>query len=213
VPSNCEPQPCSSKQALERDRGLNLMTTNKKPIQSANPCYIVPDDGIDLSDPFLRCNEEIFEDEKVIIHHATPPSLSSPIHVRNSSSGKHSDRKEKLTPRSSKKRLDFGESQEKETEDQHTLDWKEFWAKDDLFKKPLIDFQPVVPPALNGTTDIDDVRNQIRSGIEAVNEPLDEDVECLKKYFSELISRGWLQQSRSLLRFLDRYALENLNLY
>jgi len=74
----------------------------------------------------------------------------------------------------------------------------------------VLPHQDMMMPALNGLTEVSEVRDLIRHGLETVTDPTAEDVECLEKYFTELITQKWMEQAAALLRFLNRYSFYKL---
>lgn len=185
-------EPCSSKQALERDNKLNPI---KKPVQSTETHYVVPLDSTDI-ESILRCDEQMY-DESV---YTTPPSASAATRSSTSQGRFRSRRSANSTPLSSKRRLNFSE---KDT----TLDMKKFWTEKSYYPpcpSSSSQLNDEALPNLQGAIDVEDVRNILREGIAVIQNPAPIDCSTLTQYFHDLVERGYLQQGQLLLKFLCR---------
>ncbi|ODN00621.1 DNA repair protein REV1, partial [Orchesella cincta] len=153
-----EQQPCSSKQALERDKQREKLHNGDGNPGRADDCYNleIREQGIDLS----KSHKGLPLDQQV-----TPK-----IYYNRS-------------PR-------------------FQLEPSRFWDMSTYCN--LLPSKDIQLPALNNCTDVADVRNLIRDGLETLKDPTAADVECLEKYFTELIAQGWIQQAATLLKFLNR---------
>lgn len=155
-----EPQPCTSKQAIERSKKLESDQLN---VDSTN----------------VEKERENFDERSA---QKTPSPQKIPL-------------AEQTTPI-----LTYTRS----NNDIRTMPIKpeDFWD-------PTVHFlaaprQKITLPALNNLTDVSAVRDLIREALEVVVDPCPSDIESLEKYFSQLISGGWIEQSLILLKFLYR---------
>ncbi|CAL8110930.1 unnamed protein product [Orchesella dallaii] len=147
-----EQQPCSSRQALERDK-------QREKLQNGD--YEQPSYNLEIREL------------------ATPVSKS------------HDPLDQQVTPK-----ISYFQSPTLQLEPQ------KFW--DMSIYGNVLPSEDITIPALNNLTEVDDVRNLIRDGLQTVADPTTEDVECLEKYFIDLITKGWIQQASALLKFLNR---------
>lgn len=80
-------------------------------------------------------------------------------------------------------------------------DPKLFWNM--TYRFEAVKAKPSNRPALNNCVEVGDVRKMISCGLE-IEDPLEEDVESLEKYFVQLITDGWLEQTQVLLKHISR---------
>ncbi|XP_035703014.1 DNA repair protein REV1 isoform X2 [Folsomia candida] len=195
-------EPCSSRQALERDNALKSHIVNDTEKSDPEQCKK------DASGPSHLVCDEVMHDE---FECTTPPQILS-VPRSSTSQRRFQSRQSKSTHLSSRRRLNFEVHDTSPPsipshEIAEKFDIHRFWTDNSYMPLPP---EPVctVMPALNGAVGVEETRNVIRLGISSsLYDPTiydSEDAETLRGFFRDLIQRGYIKQGHLLLKYISR---------
>lgn len=198
-------EPCSSRQALERDNALKSHIVNDTEKSDPEQCKK------DASGPSHLVCDEVMHDE---FECTTPPQILS-VPRSSTSQRRFQSRQSKSTHLSSRRRLNFEVHDTSPPsipshEIAEKFDIHRFWTDNSYMPLPP---EPVctVMPALNGAVGVEETRNVIRLGISSsLYDPTiydSEDAETLRGFFRDLIQRGYIKQGHLLLKYISRYLV------